>query len=236
MSLPWKILAAGDQAVTVEFSDVIDDAVNAAVIALTEALRAARIDGIVELVPTYRSLTICYDPARLRAAELPALLTGLQGAVLAPADGRLWRLPVHYGQGDSDLASLAEAREMTPAHFIELHSSTRYRVYMIGFAPGYAYLGGLDPALHAPRRAVPRQRTDPGAVAIGGQQTSVSSVAMPSGWNIIGYTPVRLFDPRRTDPFLMRAGDWVEFCPVPAEEARRLTALADANRLIVEPV
>lgn len=232
----WKILPAGDQAVTVEFSDTIDDAVNAAVVALARTVRAAAVEGVVEVVPTYRSLTIGFDPSILRGADIAPLLEGLEAQPAETEAGRTWRLPVAYGDGDNDLEALARSRSLTPAQLIERHAQARYRVYMIGFAPGYAYLGGLDPALHAPRRAIPRQRAEAGAVAIGGIQTSVSSLAMPSGWNILGYTPVRLFDLRRDEPFLVRAGDFIEFLPVCAAEAARLRALADENRLSVEPL
>ena len=164
----WKILPAGDQAVTVEFSDTIDDAVNSSVVALARALRARCINGITEIVPTYRSLTIGYDPAVLRGEEVGTLLGTLDVEASETGPARTWRLPVAYGYGDNDLEALAQSKSLTPSQFIEQHSAARYRVYMIGFAPGYAYLGGLSPALHAPRRTVPRQRAAPGAVAIGG--------------------------------------------------------------------
>jgi len=231
----WRILPAGDQAVTVEFSDTIDDAVNASVVALSRALRARRIDGITEIVPTYRSLTVGYDPAVLRGDEIGVLLSMLDADTCETEPARTWYLPVAYGEGDNDLEALATSKSLTPSQLIDQHSAARYRVYMIGFAPGYAYLGGLSQTLHAPRRAVPRQRAEPGAVAIGGIQTSVSSVAMPSGWNIIGYTPVQMFDMRREEPFLARAGDFIEFQPVSAREAARLRALAHENRLVLEP-
>lgn len=230
MSLPApRFLPAGDRALVVEFGDAIDDATNARVLALAAQLRAqhAGSNGVQAVVPTYRSLTVMYNPRYLSCSALRRLvlacLETLDGGVAAPV--RRWRVPVCYGglYGE-DLAPLAAAHGLTPDAVIALHSAPVYRVYMVGFLPGFAYLGGLDARLHTPRRTVPRAATPAGSVNIGGQQTAVASVAGPSGWHLLGRTPWRSFDLRRADPFLFTAGDEVVFTPIEAGEFARLEA------------
>ncbi|WP_062212434.1 5-oxoprolinase subunit PxpB [Aureimonas sp. AU12] len=219
-----RILACGDSALSVELSDALDEAVNARVIALAEALTLDPIAGVEEVVPTYRALLVHYDPSMRRGADLAGLLARRLDD-LAPAAGiaRHFEVPVIYGGAAGlDLDDLSAMKGMTPDELIALHSGADYRVYMIGFAPGFAYLGGLPERLHTPRLAVPRQRVEAGAIGIGGRQASVNSVAGPSGWRFIGRTPLRLFDPARADPCLFRAGDRIRFRPVDADEAEAL--------------
>jgi len=232
------IKPAGDQAVTVEFADSIDEAVNARVIALADALEAQPVAGIVETVPTYRSLLVYYDPARIRGSALAPLL--FERVEHLPEGGdaarRHFRVPVCY-QGDDalDLADLAEMKGMSPEEVIALHTAADYRVYMIGFAPGFTYLGGLPEALHTPRLAVPRQRVAAGAVGIGGAQAAINSVSGPSGWRYIGRTPLRLFDPERAEPSFFRAGDMIRFFEIGVDEMAALERRAAAGEAIVEP-
>ena len=236
-SLPFpRIAACGDHALAVELSDVIDEAVNARVVALADALTAQAIPGVVEMVPTYRSLLVLYDPAVVRGRELSArLLDLLAEETVRDAPGRQVTVPVSYGgEAGLDLDELAVLKGMTPADLVALHSSAEYRVYMIGFAPGFAYLGGLPDRLHTPRLAVPRQRIEAGAIGIGGMQASINSVAGPSGWRFIGRTPLRLFDPSRSEPFLLRAGDRVRFRAVGAAEAKDLDAAVAKGDMPVE--
>ncbi|WP_246710263.1 5-oxoprolinase subunit PxpB [Martelella soudanensis] len=231
------IKPAGDQAVTVEFADTIDEAVNARVIALAFSLKARPVAGIVETVPAYRSLLVCYDPAVIRGAQLVPLLyerlehTGEGGEAVA----RHFRVPVCY-QGDDalDLADLADMKGISPEEVIALHTAASYRVYMIGFAPGFTYLGGLPEALHTPRLAVPRQKVAAGAVGIGGAQAAINSVSGPSGWRYIGRTPLRLFDPERAEPSFFRAGDLIRFFEIGADEMAALERRAAAGETIVE--
>lgn len=232
-----RILPAGDQALTVEFSDRVDDEVNRRVIAFAGALDKDPIEGITETVPTYRSLLVCYDPGLVRGAALAGLLRQrLETLDVADQPGRIWTVPVHYG-GDAalDLEELAAMKGLDCDALIRLHSQAEYRVHMIGFAPGFAYLGGLPDVLHTPRLKTPRQNIVAGSIGIGGRQSSISSFDGPSGWRFLGRTPLRLFDPRRAEPSLLRAGDTVHFAPVSAGEARRLEALASAGKAIAEP-
>ena len=219
-------LPVGESALSVQFGEAVDPEVNRRVIALAQSLADRPVAGVLESVPTYRSLLVNYDPAQVRGAALEALLaeriatleTGEQAT-------RLWRVPVVYGgEVGMDLEALAEEKGLSPDELIALHSGAEYRVYMIGFAPGFAYLGGLPETLHTPRLAKPRQSIVAGAIGIGGQQGSINSVTGPSGWRFVGWTPWRTFDAARAEPFLFAAGDRLRFVPVSAEEAAAIAA------------
>ena len=188
-----RFLPAGDSAMVVEF-------------------------GLVETVPTYRSLMIVYDPVMtdfdtLGAAVESALLRS-EGRDL---NGRMWTVPVVYGAAmddeiGADLAHVADHAGLSEREVVRMHSSAIFRVYMIGFSPGFSYLGGLPEPLHIPRRAIPKPRVEAGSVMIGGMQSAVASVATPTGWYVLGQTPVRAFDMQRgEDAFLFRAGDTLRF-------------------------
>lgn len=232
-------LPAGDRALVLQLGETIDAAANARLIGFAAALEAEGLAGVTEIVPTYRSVLVGYDPELMRGATLEERLRALWAAqaITAPApEGRLWRVPCLYGGAvGQDLAALAEAKGLSPEALIALHAGAEYRVYMIGFAPGFAYLGGLPEALHMPRLATPRQLIPAGAIGIGGQQASINSVAGPSGWRYIGWTPWRSFDPAREPPVLFRAGDRIRFRPVEAPEAEAIAADLAAGRLEPRP-
>ncbi|PYE31065.1 KipI family sensor histidine kinase inhibitor [Rhizobium sp. PP-F2F-G38] len=221
-----RIAACGDSALAVEFSDRIDEATSARVVAMADRLAAGAVAGIREVVPTYRSLLVHYDPAVVRGRDLTVqLMDMLECQAETESTARHIIVPVLYGgETGADLDALAELKEMTRSDLIALHASAHYRVYMIGFAPGFAYLGGLPERLHTPRLAVPRQRIEAGAIGIGGQQASINSVPGPSGWRFIARTPLKLFDPSRKEPFLLRAGDRVRFRAIEETEAAHLDA------------
>jgi KipI family sensor histidine kinase inhibitor len=231
-----RIIACGDSALVVEFSDQIDEETNERVIALADMLATQPITGIVETVPTYRSLLVAYDPAVIRGKSLSTSLETLLGRLsVASATARRIAVPVLYGhEVGIDLDELAEMKQMSREELIALHVSADYRVYMIGFAPGFSYLGGLPQPLHTSRLAVPRQRIEASAIGIGGKQASINSVPGPSGWRFIGRTPLKLFDPSRPQPFLFRAGDRVRFRPVEVDEAESLDAAIKEGRPVEE--
>ncbi|MET0259130.1 MAG: 5-oxoprolinase subunit PxpB [Methylobacterium sp.] len=219
-----RILACGDSALSVELADTIDEDVNARVIALAQDLETDPIPGVEDLVPTYRALLVHYDPAMLRGADLAqGLARRMDGLTPTVGGGRQVVVPVVYGGAAGlDLDDLAEMKGMSAEALVALHAGADYRVHMIGFAPGFAYLGGLPERLHTPRLAVPRQHVEAGSIGIGGQQASVNSVAGPSGWRFIGRTPLRLFDPTREDPCLLRPGDRIRFRPIGPDEGAAL--------------
>ena len=229
-----RILPCGDTAIAVEFGDRIDAGINQRVIALDHAVREAGLPGVIECVPTYRSLLVHLDPLLADHEELSLTLAGLATEARARAvNGRRWRVPVVYG-GDfgEDLPELAALRGLSPEQVVELHVNSIYRVYMVGFMPGFTYLGGLDPRLAMPRRHTPRQRIPGGSISIGGAQSAIGSIPSPSGWHLIGRTPVLSFHPDRDPVFLFEAGDEITFERIPAEQWRRLAEQSAAGDMI----
>lgn len=228
----YRIRDCGDRALTIELGAGIDAAINARVLALDDALGASGLAGIEETLPTYRSLLVVYDPEILPRASLREWIAAHWPPPERRAGAtRRWRVPVAYGgENGVDLAGLARAAGLTERQFVARHAGRDYRVYMIGFAPGFAYLGGLDPALHASRLADPRPTTPAGTVSIGGAQTGVAPpLELPSGWRLIGRTPARSFDPARAEPFLFAAGDLIRFEPIPPADFEALSRAAAAG-------
>lgn len=233
-----RILPCGDSALSVEFGETIDPDLNGKVLALEYLLLAAPPAGLVETVPTYRSLTIQFDPTLTDYNALTAFLTE-KASTIAPrnAVGRRWRVPVVYGGAfGEDLDEVAERHGLSPQQLIEIHSAAIYRVYMIGFLPGFAYLGGLDPRLATPRRTQPRAKIPAGSIIIGGAQAAVSSIEGPSGWHLLGRTPVRSYAPERDPAFLLAAGDEVVFSPIDAAQWEPLERAALAGEPVAELV
>jgi len=209
-----RILPVGEAAFTVEFGATVDETLNRQVHALDVHLRARSVPGLVETVPTYRSLLVTYDPQVSRADVMRATLTdALNTLTMADlSESRLVEIPVRYGgEWGPDLADVAAYCGLSAEAVIELHAQPVYTVAMLGFAPGFAYLLGLPEALATPRLATPRLRVPPGSVGIAGAQTGVYALATPGGWRIIGWTDLALFDPGRAEPFALRAGDRVRF-------------------------
>jgi KipI family sensor histidine kinase inhibitor len=204
----------GDRSLLVELGDAISPEVNRRVQQLTLQLRQVGLPGVRELAPGYRSLLVVFDPLTIAPAELMGRITAVaaqQGSAgLPPA--KLLTVPVFYG-GDygPDLEGVAAHLGISSDEVIGLHTETVYRVYMIGFTPGYPYMGELPAALAVPRRSTPRTRVPKGSVGIAQRQTGIYPVESPGGWQIIGWTPIELFDPSRRLPSLLEMGDRVKF-------------------------
>jgi len=202
-------------------------------------LAGAAIPGVTETLPTNRSLLVMYEPLVLgHGALVRAIEALLRDLPEHPEDdgGRSWIIPVTYGGAYGiDLAHAAATLGLTEAGLVERHAARAYRVFMIGFQPGFAYLGALEPALAISRWDAPRPLIPAGTVSIAGIQTVINSVAAPSGWMLIGRTPARLFDLRRAEPFLLAAGDRVRFRPVPADAWAALNARAESGDPVAEP-
>lgn len=219
VSEEWpRFSPVGDAAVLVAFGAAIDPRINARVHSLAAAVGAARLPGFGEAVPAYTSLLVHYDPLRLTYAgaldALHALLPGLEQQQDV-STGRLVEIPVRYGGEDGpDLETVASLNGLSPQEVVAIHSGGEYPVYMIGFLPGFPYLGGMDPRIAAPRRERPRTRVPAGSVGIAGEQTGIYSLESPGGWQLIGRTPLALFDPLREPPALLAPGDRVRFVPV----------------------
>lgn len=221
----------GDTAFAVEFGTGIDRAVNARVMALRRAVAALSPEGLVETIPSFGALVVCYDPLRTSRAELQAgvagLLTGLEAT---QGGGRLWEIPVCYAPAFApDLAGVAQRCRLSEAEIVARHSSTRFFIYMLGFMPGLAYMGGLEAALQLPRRGEPRLKVPAGSVAIAEAMTTIYPWDSPGGWHLIGRTPIRLFDQTRADPILYAAGDEVGFRAITEGEYDALAARVAAG-------
>ena len=228
-----RLLHQGDTALTIEFGDAIDADLNALVLALDARLTAGGWPGVVETVPTYRSLTVHLDPVAVDPADLGQRLLALAREPPAPSPARaVWRVPVLYDGADLD--AVAERHGIPAGEVIARHTAPTYRVAMLGFLPGYAYLGGLDPRLALSRRPSPRPTTPAGTVSIGGAQALVASIAAPSGWHLLGRTPVRSFSPARDPIFLFEPGDGVQFVAIPVERWDALDRAAAAGECVAE--
>lgn len=213
----------GDSAALLTLGDIVDEAMAARVRALAGAIGHHRPRGVSDIVPVFASVAVFYDPAltggyaRLRS-ELELIAARAEQAVVSIEPRRI-EIPVCYGgEYGPDLEAVAAQGGITMDEVVALHSGTDYLVHAIGFVPGFPYLGGLPRKLATPRRASPRRVVPAGAVGIGGEQTGVYPLATPGGWNLIGRTPARLFEPSRGDPALLRAGDRVHFKPIVAAE------------------
>jgi KipI family sensor histidine kinase inhibitor len=221
---PFRLLPFGDAALTVEFGNEIDPALNERVIAFADALRARGWPGVIDIVPTYRSVTIHVDPLLLDVATLADRLHELSPTLLRhTAHSRTrHRIPVLYGgEWGPDLEELASSAKLSVADVISLHTSVEYRVYMLGFSPGFPYLGTVPERLAMPRLATPRTSVPAGSVGIAGGQTGIYPTATPGGWRLIGRTPVTLYRPADSKPFLLSPGDLVRFEPIGPEEFNR---------------
>ncbi len=213
-----RLCPFGDAALLVEFGDEISPAANDRVRAFDGALRAAAVRSIVETIPAYCSLLVEYDPLQCSFAALCARLKDLAGAPLASPPSRpILQVPTVYGgEFGPDLEAVAAAHDLTPDQVIALHSDTVYTVFMLGFSPGFAYMGVVPPAIATPRLATPRTNVPAGSVAIAGQQTGIYPQSTPGGWRILGRTNLVLFAPQRDPPCFFQPGDRVQFVPVPS--------------------
>ena len=233
---PPRLLPSGDSAITVEFSRNIDDAANRRVLALDRTLTDEPVSGVTETVPTYRSLLVHYDPLQIGFDALSEKLVALAERPVPPVTtARRWRIPVAYGgEHGVDLEDVARTLKSTPDDIVARHVAGDYRVAMIGFTPGWSYLSGLEASLQMPRRQNPRLLTPAGTVSIGGVQTGVQCLAGPSGWHLLGRTPVRTYQLHREPTFLLEPGDRVTFSVVDAKTFAEQDRAAEAGEIIAE--
>lgn len=221
-SAEWpRYLPAGDAALVVEFGDRIDKGINRQVHVLVRLLAQDPPPGLGEAVPTYRSLLVHYDPLQMGYDDVTRLVRDRlrRSEEVPPPRPRTVEIPTVYGgEFGPDLPFVAEHNGLAVEEVIHLHSSVDYPVYMLGFTPGFPYLGGMPTAIAAPRLETPRPRVPAGSVGLAGQQTGIYPIASPGGWRIIGRTPMVLFDPHRDPPALLAAGDRVRFVPIPEAE------------------
>jgi KipI family sensor histidine kinase inhibitor len=223
--MTFQLLPLGDAALTVEFDNQIDPALNERVMAFADLVGAQGWSGLLDIVPTYRSVTIHVDPLRLDVTTLSDRLVRLSPTLSQPrmSAGTPHRIPVLYGGlWGPDLEDVAAFANLSVTEVIRLHASVQYRVYMLGFSPGFPYLGTVPEPLAMPRLATPRTTVPAGSVGIAGSQTGIYPSSTPGGWRLIGRTPLALYRPTNSKPFLLSRGDVVRFEPIGPEAFERL--------------
>ncbi|WDP88838.1 MAG: 5-oxoprolinase subunit PxpB [Desulfobacter sp.] len=226
---------AGDRGLLMEFANFIDPEVNTRIRAVAGRLAQEMPRGVEEIIPTYCSLVLIYDPLITDPDTLIPLLeqtnAGLAGMPLPEPE--VVELPVCYHESfGPDLAHVAEVNGLTPQEVVAVHTAPLYPIYMIGFTPGFPYLGGLSEKIHTPRLSTPRTRVPAGSVGIANNQTGIYPIDSPGGWQLIGRCPVKLFDPRRENPILLKAGDRLRFKPITLDEFRRMADAARAGEAV----
>lgn len=245
-----RFLQAGDTALTVELGATAELGLSLRVLELYAQISSAGLPGVVELVPTLRSLTVHYDPRVtssrvLRAALAPIVDVGLAESGrdvstdgnAVPVPGRRWLMPACYApEFGPDIESVAAACGLDAGQVPALHASVPYRVLMVGFLPGHPYMGNLPPPLRIPRRDTPRTSVPAGSVAIATTMSVIYPLESPGGWHIIARTPVALFDATRAEPSLLAPGDEVRFRPIGRDEFDALSAAVAAGTWAIEPV
>ncbi len=216
-----RFFLMGDRGLLLEFGDEISQEINEKVRRVVLAIQSEAIPGILETVPTYRSLLVLYDPLILCITHLKKKLKSIEEELQQSPfpEPKLTRIPVVYGgKFGPDLESVAEYHHSAPDEIIRLHCSRAYLIYLIGFMPGFPYMGELPEGLMTPRLKTPRLSVPAGTVAIAQKQTGIYSMDSPGGWQLLGRTPVRMFDPGKDPPAYLRMGDRVQFYPISEKE------------------
>lgn len=226
-------LPAGDQAIVIELGQAINPDTNRKVHNLMQSIESNKIVGVIDLLPSYKSLLVQYDPELVSYSDLQKQLseTELNSDIDTQSKTRIVHIPTLYqGKYAPDLDFVAKHTALTKDEVINTHSNTIYRVYMMGFTPGFPYLGGLSEKLNTPRLSTPRLKIPAGSVGIAESQTGIYPSNTPGGWRLIGSTPVKLFDERRSAPSLLTAGDTIKFVPLPDEETyMQIHKLVESN-------
>ncbi|GAB3794598.1 5-oxoprolinase subunit PxpB [Virgibacillus kimchii] len=227
-----RIEAYGDSGLRIQFGEDISKTTNEKIRCFCLLLREKNIPGLIEWIPTYTAVSLIYDPYILFYEDLEKnmehILSEMKEVELPPA--KIFEIPVLYGGNHGpDLPAVAEKNKLDEQRIIELHTSGDYLIYMMGFIPGFTYLGGMPEAIAMPRKATPRSEIPAGSVGIAGKQTGIYPVKSPGGWQIIGKTPVKLYDETKDSPILLEAGNYIRFVPVTEKEFLEIEKKVEAG-------
>ena len=231
----FRVLPAGERGLVVEMGNLISPEVNARVHRLARRINQKSIAGVIEVVPTYRSLLVYFDPFNINRSDLveamQQMLASEEGPEVAEKEGvRVVHVPVCYGgEFGPDLDYVAQHNGLSIEEVITIHSSKPYLVYMLGFTPGFPYLGGMSEKIATPRLEKPRAKIPQGSVGIAGAQTGLYPIESPGGWRLIGRTPLNPFVPGADNPFLFAAGDYLRFIPISSEEYHHIKRDVEAG-------
>lgn len=220
-----RCLPAGDKSLVLEFGNEISEVINRKIRGMMIVLGDKRISGITELVPTYRSLTVYYDPLVLTFDEICGILEDVEKnlSTLVLPSPQIVEIPTVYGgEFGPDLDFVAQHNKLTAHEVIAIHTAADYLIYMLGFTPGFTYLGGMSEKIATPRLKTPRTKIPKGSVGIAGSQTGMYPIDSPGGWQLIGRTPLPLYDPTQEIPVMLRAGDYVRFVPIDVTQYKLL--------------
>ncbi len=232
-----RISASGDTAVVVEFGNEVSVELSSQVLSADATVIAANISGVIETIPSFRSLMVQYDPLLTTAAEIIADISPLMDNLTGHQyQARKWCVPVCYEEEyAADITNVAAATGHTVDQVVKMHSDVLYHVYMLGFLPGFPYLGDLPEALHLPRLTNPRTRVPKGSISIATSLTSIYPFESPGGWHLIGTTPLNLFDVSATPPVIFAPGDQVKFKPVSAAEFINIKSQISLSNYCLKP-
>ena len=225
-----RILTAGDSSILIEFGKEISPEINQKIAATVQLIKDQQIEGVVDVIPAFCSLLINYDPRVVLYDQICERMKGLANmdAKTGAGSKRIFEIPVCYGgKYGPDIDTIADNAGLSVEEVIKIHSSKDYLIYMLGFLPGFCYLGGLDERIHTPRLANPRIKIPAGSVGIGGSQTGIYPLDSPGGWQLMGMTPVKTYNPARETPILVQAGDYIRFVSISEQEYARIKELAE---------
>ena len=232
-------MTEGDSSLLIAFKQEISPEVNAQISSIVKLIRQQKTPGIVDMIPAFASLLINYNP---EVISYEALKKRLEDILKMDVDTetskkRVYQIPVLYGgEFGPDLKTIADHAGLSEQEVIDIHTGTDYLIYMLGFLPGFCYLGGLDERIHTPRLANPRISIPRGSVGIGGSQTGIYPMDSPGGWQLMGITPVRTYDPNREVPILVNAGEYIHFYPIDQKEYDDIEAKIADGTFAVEVI